>query len=194
MTRDPAAEALLHARAVGDWETLWHAGLPLVRVAARQLQAAGSLGVLTEDLLQAGHLAVGEAVRRWDPLLGAFSTFIVATLRGKLLEAQADGLNGGITDLPEGSEADPDHDGAYLEAPEGYRDPAVEFCAVDDQVALRFAVDLLPADERAVVSAVYGLDGERLTADEFARLTSATMEQVKTVKARAIARLREIMA
>lgn len=74
-------EDLAVYRALGDWEKLWEATIPLVKMQYGRMVRAGTVpepeSKGDDHWLQEMLLIAGEAMRRWDPEKGAYSTFIV---------------------------------------------------------------------------------------------------------------------
>lgn len=77
-----------------DWPTLWKAALPLVKVAVRRLVRDG--GTRTDDLMQEGALAAGEAIRSWRPIECALSTHLILAVRSALYDSRVVEGNHGI--------------------------------------------------------------------------------------------------
>lgn len=78
-------EDLAVYRALGDWEKLWEATIPLVKMQYGRMVRAGTVpepeSKGDDHWLQEMLLIAGEAMRRWDPQKGAYSTFIVSAVR-----------------------------------------------------------------------------------------------------------------
>lgn len=90
---------LATARDREDWETLWLAARPLVKLAIKRMIQRGELEPTRwadDDLTQEGLLAAGHAVRSWDTLEGAFSTWLVTKIRGQILNYVSGENNGGV--------------------------------------------------------------------------------------------------
>jgi len=94
--------ALGEAAQLGDqtaYKKLWEVALPLVPFVAKGLRRSGYLtpGMRDEeDMLQEGSIAIGEALKRWDPAQGRMSTFLVPRIRGALLDWTSEAHKGGI--------------------------------------------------------------------------------------------------
>ena len=87
-------------RAIGDWEKLWEATIPLVKWKVGKMIRLGALPSSDEvgdEWLQEGMLLAGEAMRQWDPAKGAYSTYIVSTLNWGLRKALEKSRRGGLT-------------------------------------------------------------------------------------------------
>lgn len=156
-----------------DWHALWEQGLTLVRPAIVVLNRQGAGFTYDPDTLQQAALFVGELVRRWRPLEGAFSTWIVQALGWRLRSWQRQQLRGqGLFTDPD-DEAQPGHGSVeravYEDAPAGYGDPMDEAIRLEERAAVMAALAALPPAERAAAQAIYGVDGlGGLTADEYA--------------------------
>ena len=134
---------------------------------------------LTDDALQQARLYVGESVRRWRPLEGAFGPWLTAILFYRMTTWLRSGgqrcdLSGGAEGADEHSpEVDPDEEAldraVYEEPPEGYGNPADEAARLEQSGVLRRAVAALrDPGERALLTAVYGLDGNGgMTVDDY---------------------------
>jgi RNA polymerase sigma factor (sigma-70 family) len=73
--------------------------LPLVPFCAAGLCRRGYLpatDVQDDDMLQEGRAAIGEALKRWDPVLGRMSSYLVPRIRGAMLDWTAEAYKGGI--------------------------------------------------------------------------------------------------
>ena len=77
-------EQLATYRAIGDWESLWEATVPLVKLQYGRMVRAGAVPEPAfkgdDEWLQEMMLLAGEAMRKWDPEKGAYSTYILATV------------------------------------------------------------------------------------------------------------------
>lgn len=191
MTTRTPDETLETAAALGDYNALWVAAFPLIAAAVRDLQAAGTIGrdLDPNELCQEAAVRVGEAVRRWDPERGAFSTFVTATARGAVLNYVNREANGGT-----GS-----HNASVAVCalePDTPDLPSLEDCTGDlDRVHLPGAFARLPERERAVLARRYGLDGHApQSAAALAKDWGVAPLTVKRVTARALARLRRRLA
>lgn len=80
-------------------EPLWLQAQALVDGLLHSLARDGLLRYsdITDDLRQDALLAAGEAIPRFDPAKAAFSTYIVAWMRGAILTARRKEARGGIT-------------------------------------------------------------------------------------------------
>jgi RNA polymerase sigma factor (sigma-70 family) len=97
-------EDLRAARDRQDWNTLWLQSIPLVKFSIKKMMSEGEVDPFwaREDLLQEGMLAAGLAVRSWDTIEGAFSSWVTLKVRGHLL----DHLNRNATNGMGGKDAD----------------------------------------------------------------------------------------
>jgi RNA polymerase sigma factor (sigma-70 family) len=89
-------EELAAAKARSDFETLWQAAIPLVKMQYGRMVRANVLAA-DEEWLQEGMLLAGEAMRAWDPAKGAYSTYIVSTVNWGLRSALEKSRRGGLT-------------------------------------------------------------------------------------------------
>lgn len=101
--RGTAVEKLTHAELARaherkDWPLLWQQAEPLVRMVVRRLSRAASAkeNVDSEDLVQEGMVIAGTAMRRWQPLECAFSTYIANQVGWGLLNHRGITRNHGI--------------------------------------------------------------------------------------------------
>lgn len=193
--RLPAEElpSLHRAYKAGDAsarETLWKEAMRLVVFAGNKIMRRSTTGrMLSLDAMQDGMVAVAKAIDTWDPAKGTFATWIVAQVRGVMLDSAAKSLRRGIgsksapilttvlldddvgviddhaeTDMPGEEEHDTSraHDAMDIG---GYRSP--EHSAYLCQV--REAVNAIEdEDVRFVLINYYGLDDIQLTLQEIA--------------------------
>jgi RNA polymerase sigma factor (sigma-70 family) len=173
-------EELAVYRMLGEWDKLWEATLPLVKSEYGRMVRLGHVSEPQDKgddhWLNEGMLIAGEAMRKWDPAKGAYSTYIVSHLRTALPMAVRKDARGGITardygvsvsvvslqDQRPGVDAnsdDPDDDGtydatlAYAEAPEELGDPVEEASRIEVQTRLAVALASLPVEEREALIA-----------------------------------------
>lgn len=197
----------------------WLEHLPLVRFTLNRMKASGELQQpLDDDLLQEGRLAVGEAVRTWNAGKGAISTWVCARVRYAVLNYLNKQHSGGInsrahkvrmTELPPDEWA-AEHGGddeldeqrtwgpqlralTYADPPEGYANPSDEATGAVLGDQLRFALGLLKGRDYAVLDALYGLEGEALTATQFAQATGLSRPGVYVRLNAALRRLARLM-
>lgn len=196
-----------------DTRAVWLANLPLVRFTLNRMKADGELvQPINDDLIQQGALALGEALARWQPDRGALSTFIVAAIRGAVLDFMAASRSGGmgrralaLQPLPPDTDAPGDEAEDYQAAdgslhygrtgytPDGYEDPAARVERDTVLRQLRFAVDLLNDSDRDLLSCLYGLDGSRQPAEVYAERVGVSRRTINTRKAQALRRLARVM-
>jgi RNA polymerase sigma factor (sigma-70 family) len=158
-----------------DWGVLWVQGLALVRPAIAVLNRAGGGFTYDQDTLQQASLFVGEVVRRWRPIEGAFSTWVVGNVGWRLRSWQRRQLRelGLYADHDGEEETQPGHRAlevaVYEDAPLGFNDPLEEAIRLEEQANVLAALAQLSPLERAAVISVYGLDGlGGLTVDDYA--------------------------
>lgn len=163
-----SASELRAAQAAQDWRKLWEAALPLVKHTISKLLAAGQITTeqATDDLLQEGNLAVGRAVRTWEPDKGTLATWVCRAAHGALLDhlrRQSSGMIGGrdsgvavaalFEEITEGS----------------LREPQDEVVREDDARAVREAIQALRVPEdRELICKVYGIGCDAQTLPEIA--------------------------
>jgi RNA polymerase sigma factor (sigma-70 family) len=193
-------------RAVGDWEKLWEATVPLVKSEYGRLVRLGHVPEPQDKgddhWMNEGMLIAGEAMRKWDPAKGAYSTYLCSHLRTALpLAVQKDGNAGltarngtrlnvvGLQDQRPGVEVgaeDPDDDGtydatlSYPQAPEGFGDPSDEAERLELNTRLSVALAGLPSEEREALLAT-----QVETQQEYAARIGVALITVKTRVARA---------
>lgn len=209
------AGVVLEADTVTDSrQAAWLESLPVVWATLTRMRAAGEIQQrLDDDILQEGYLAAGLALRRWTPERGPAAPLIAAYVRGRVLNHLNTQHNGGIGSgrqkvqmfhLPEtaplpGTNSDnlpPDSpaDGLiYAEPPDGFDDPAV---ALEREALLkqvRFAVELMDAEDRDMLKALYGLDGEPVTLNEYATRQGWAIRTAGRLRVRALERLRRML-
>lgn len=81
-----SADELRAARKAQDWKTLWEQAIPLVKFTMSSFIRGGmDPKYRFEDALQSAYLAVGQAVRTWDPGTGEFSTWIMFRAQGAIV-------------------------------------------------------------------------------------------------------------
>ena len=146
-------EALL---AQGDFTALWSKALPLIKWQLGRMVQSGQLQprYLTDDLIQQCSLAVGKALRRWDPAKGAFSTFMVQSIRS----AAADHIRREASGIVGGRDAQ-GHAGPLDESTMASNNPAVLERLLTRENAARIAAALaaLTLEEYDVLVQYYGL-------------------------------------
>lgn len=165
-------EELAQAHDRGDWDTLWKHAIPLTYFAVRRLVETGKVRseFASDDMVQEGLLAAGQAVRTWDPLLGAFSTWVMPRVAGALMNhicAEAGGMVGSRaqrSEVVEFDDAVPADTDSPFPSPEAFA--AQEQLAQDVATALAACRD--PEDE-AILRAVYGIGVPEQSVAEYAR-------------------------
>ncbi len=185
-------EQLVAARAAQDWTTLWEAAIPLAKLTVRRLMEYGDLDPAhsTSDLMQDALLAAGEAVRLWEPEKGAFSTWIPAYAKRRILnsiQAAATGMVGGrqnglFTVSMHGEprvenpfRQDENRDSGieaclvYEENPEGLRDPSVEAEVLDFVQLVRQMLESLEPEEAEMLKCLFGIGGLTETRESYAK-------------------------
>jgi RNA polymerase sigma factor (sigma-70 family) len=159
-----------------DWTLLWEQALTLVRPTISSLNRSGCTFHYDDDTLQQGSLLVGEIVRRWQPIEGAFTTWVMAKLGWRLRSWQRRELQ--QTGMFEGDDEDEETQprresrlaqSSYEEAPLGFAGPLEEAIRLQERAAVMTALDQLPAHERDALLSVYGIDGlGGMTVEEYA--------------------------
>jgi RNA polymerase sigma factor (sigma-70 family) len=91
-------DELAAAREQGNWEALWEAAMPLVHMTVRRMKRKGQVAdeEADEDLTQECMAQAGAFMRTWDPLICAFSTYIVNNVRRQATRYLAVRSGGGI--------------------------------------------------------------------------------------------------
>jgi DNA-directed RNA polymerase specialized sigma24 family protein len=158
-----------------DWGVLWSQGLTLVRPAIAALNRSGCGFTYDQDTLQQASLIVGEVVRRWRPIEGAFAKWVVNGVCWRLRLWQRGQLRelGLYVDQDGEEETQPGQrtleTAVYEDAPLGFSDPLDEAIRLEEQAHVLAALAQLPPSERAAVISVYGLDGlGGMTIDDYA--------------------------
>lgn len=160
------------------WSQLWLYAMRGYRLAIASLLRSGQARAadVDDDLAQAGALAVGEAVRRWDPLESTLLTYVTAYVRGSLLNQLVSrttppgvALDDVDTDVEDGEPA-LTYDGLLLESgqydglgetPEGYGDPADEAARLQEQGIARRLLDSLNHQDFDAVVQTFGIGGAK---------------------------------
>lgn len=184
----------------GDWPVLWRAGIPLALFALSLMRRAGELhGPPDEDVRQEAFLALGDALRTWRPDHGALGTYVVPCVRGKVLTWLSNEANhriGGARQRPVVYVMPPDgFDALVAEGTlDGPPDPLDAVAREHQRRRLTFAFGLLPVEDQALLSHLYGLSGlTRLTADRYALKAGFAPRTVKYHKRQALDRLRRLL-
>ena len=185
MTHSELAAALDAKR----YDILWFEAVPLARFAVRQMVRSGQLegAYHRDDILQEAIAAAGEAIRTWDPIEGAFSTWVVAAVKGAVLTYIAREMNGlqaaryaSRYGLDEDFFEHTDETGfTYPVAPEGYADPFEEVARADRDEITVLLNKLHDPDEQDMICRLYGLDCEPQTQIEYARSKDVSLSTVK---------------
>lgn len=156
--------ALMQAHEQEDWQALWLQAIPLAKFALRKLSKTKGSKALDEDTFQDTLLALGGAVRRWEPSRGKFSTFIFSWARGAALKSMAAAWQ-------QTEESEESIDAAYDPAPEGLGDPALQ--EETEELRTEYAEYLLAhieADEdRGMLRKLYGVGAAKLSQREYAQ-------------------------
>jgi RNA polymerase sigma factor (sigma-70 family) len=86
---------------LGDWEKLWEATIPLVKMQYGRMVRSGAVPEPEckgdDHWLNEMLLIAGEAMRKWDPDKGAFSTYIVSCVRLGIRNSLEKDARGGVT-------------------------------------------------------------------------------------------------
>lgn len=96
MSKTWTQEELAAAKARSDFETLWRAAIPLVKMQYGRMVKAGIVPG-EEEWLQEMMLIAGEAMRTWDPEKGAYSTYIISHVRTGIRNSMERANRCGIT-------------------------------------------------------------------------------------------------
>lgn len=192
-------EELARAHDAQDWGLLWLAAQPLVKLTIRRMIQKGELLSARwsdVDLRQEGVLAAGAAVRSWNTLESAFSSWVSIKVRGALLDyvrREARGGLGGEGDVPflVSAHEEPRKPGAEEEEEEGdtYLDlltypedevlprPDIEAERIN---ALRLLKRLGPSD-RDVVQRLFGIQQDPQSLAEIAFEKGISRKQARTI-------------
>lgn len=179
---------------------MWQAGVPLVRFALSRMRQAGELhGPPDEDVLQEAFLGLGEALRRWQPANGALGSYVVPCIRGhvlKWLNNEANHRIGSDRQRPVVYVLPADGFDALVAdgTLDGNPDPLDAVAREQQHRRLTFAFGLLPVEDQALLSHLYGLSGlTRLTGDRYAAKAGVAPRTVKYHKRQALDRLRRLL-
>jgi len=184
------------------YDILWYEAVPLAKFAVGQMSRAGLVDAvhLREDLLQEAITAAGEAIRTWDPMEGAFSTWVVAAVKGALLSYVSREANGLQAPLHFGRFYGVDEefidldesDLTYENTPEGFDEPSVGLEHEDDRDDVAMLLGRLKSpEEQDMLMRLYGLDCEPVTQIEYAREQGVSLSTVKKKLALTLAFLRQ---
>jgi RNA polymerase sigma factor (sigma-70 family) len=75
---------------------LWEDALRLVLTVEGRIRKRYGLEAQDMDMVQEGNLAAGRAVDSWNPAKGAFSTWVIAHVRGAMLDYLNESSKGGV--------------------------------------------------------------------------------------------------
>jgi len=81
------------------YQQLWEQAARLVLFQLGKMKKNGELTTVNHDdmdAIQEANLAVGEALKRWDPSRGTLATFLIPHIRGSLLKYAQTMHNGGV--------------------------------------------------------------------------------------------------
>lgn len=201
--RKLSADELATARDREDWGTLWLAARPLVKFTIRRMIHRGEVDPsrwIDADLRQEGLLAAGIAVRSWNTIEGAFSTWVSANVRGALLKAgnkEARSGFGGLGDTPfvvsgqeklhdENYEDDDDDAEAVKQDLFVYEEDEVflsPVTAAERANAVRLLAQLDPVDEE-IARRLFGVDCGQQTERETAVAMGISRRRVRLLAER----------
>jgi len=183
---------LAAAHEAQDYALLWREAVPLAHYALRQMTQVGQLDryYIREDLVQEAVATAGEAIRTWDPIEGAFSTWIVAAVRGAILQyiaREAGGIQAAhlyrstsFSWDDELFESINESHLTYEHTPEGYADPSIEAEQLQQQDRVSGLLGQLRSPEdQDMLTRLYGLDCEAMTQSEYAFERGVSLSTVK---------------
>jgi len=179
-------------------------------------------GAIVEDLISEGNIGLMDAARRFDPSRGVrFSSYAAWYIRKYMISAlirhQTQGSTPQLEPKPEGAPGrrvgrsgrpprqrlvslddfmSDSGDRALAEklAATNGGDPSESILQDELAAAIRTLLPRLPAVERRILVAHYGLDGEpSLTLQEIGRALGYTRERVRQIEARGLARARRML-
>lgn len=198
---------LMAAHERQDWQTLWAAAIPLAKLALRRELLKGKLLFIGDDLAQEAMLAVGEAVRLWNPCKGAFSTWVVASAQRRVqnsMQAAVTGMIGGRKNgYPvESMHTEQGHEDvfmddemldrgieatlAYEQPPAGFRDPLEEVSTLQSIAwADSFLGTVSPATKE-LLRALFGIGQVKETQVQYAKRARLPLRTVKRHLARVL--------
>lgn len=180
---NPNHEILAKARDSEDWQRLYKEAVPLARYTIRRLLQEGALDPYysREDLMQEASLAAFEAARTWNPIEGAFSTWIsrqvrwaVAKFIGREVSMQTVSIHGVVRGGDGGEDELVDFGVEsklqYKIPPGSFEDPATQFEALDQlRLTKRLLLRLRNPMDIEMLVALYGLNGETKTHEQYAQ-------------------------
>jgi RNA polymerase sigma factor (sigma-70 family) len=137
-----------------EWGMLWVEALPLVKFTIKRMIQSGALDphYAREDLLQEGNLSAGKAIRTWEPLEAAFSTWITSNVRGALLNFLAVQSNRGMGSKRVRSKTYALEKKHLQEAAEGSLEEAL--AEAQEKATFRFLCDRLKGAEYQAIRAL----------------------------------------
>lgn len=139
-------DELARARDAEDWGLLWLAARPLVKFTIKRMIQRGEIDPsrwADDDLKQEGLLAAGLAVRSWDTLEGAFSTWVPGKIRTELLSYLQGENNGGV--------GGPRRQGSTTSLHEPYKAESSSYDGDEDDDDKATKLDMLPYPDDSVI-------------------------------------------
>lgn len=158
--------------------------VPVVKSVISRLLSRGTITPeqATDDLLQEGLLAAGRAVRTWQPLKGAFATWVHHAAHGAMLDhirRVSSGMVGGMRAHGQTAQL-------FEEILEGsIREPYETLLREQQAMHIRQSIDQLKIPEdRELIRRVYGIDCEAETlpaiADDWGRSLRSVQRMFST--------------
>lgn len=181
------------------WNDLWLKAIPNVRPTLLALVREGSIPAIDDDLIAVANLAIGQAVRRWNPADASFATYIASTVRSAALNYTAGEFARGAGNSATvqrgrplqyvGTIEDLEADGEAL--PNPIPEPQAEVERMQDWAAVRRAVDKLDITDAALVEAVFSAG---MTQEEAAEQVGVSRQRATQRLKRGVRLLRRLLA
>lgn len=182
------------------WNDLWLKALPNVRPTLIALVREGAIPAVDDDLVAVANLALGQAVRRWNPAAYAFATHVSSAARTAVLNYHhAEGARGtgGSNTVQRGRPMQYVGTVEHLEAeggeaiPNPIPEPQAEVERMHDWEAVRRAVDRLDVTDAALIEAVFTAG---MTQEEAAEQVGLDQSQASRRVQRGIRNLRGMLS
>ena len=182
------------------WNDLWLAAIPNVRPALMALVREGAIPNLDDDVLAVANLAMGQAVRRWNPASASFATFVSMEARGAALKYTAKEFARGAAGHDTAQRGRPmqyvgtvehlESEGAEA-IPNPIPEPQVEAERIHDWAAVRRAMNQLNVTDAALIEAVFTAG---MTQEQAAEQVGIKQAWAAQRMARGINKMRELLA
>lgn len=181
------------------WNDLWLKAIPNVRPTLLALVREGAIPNIDDDLIGVANLALGQAVRRWNPSAHAFATHVSSAVRTAVLNYyHAEGARGasGHRTVQRGRPVQYVGTVDQLEAngneaiPNPIPEPQAEVERMHDWEAVRRAVDKLDTTDAALIEAVFTVG---MTQEEAAEQVGVSQQRAAQRLQRGIRSLRSML-